>query len=167
MDRHSIRKGGLGHVTQFYHSGHAVGRVDHPGHGEKVGQMLILEKAESSRSSGTLGEVAGEALPHLVLVGQLGRGEEDEWTGFADGQPGICTDSVQLIQRATCATYLVGSLGAGLRAKSKSNPIFATFWLCPLSMFCNLSKHQFSHLYNGDIMPTSQHCDENQRRCCE
>lgn len=58
--------------------------------------------------------------------------------------------TLQLIQCATCAIYLVGSVGAGSRAKSKSNPISGTSWLCPLSMFHKLSKHQFSHLYNGD-----------------
>lgn len=40
--------------------------------------MLILEKTESNRGRGTLGEETREALPHLVLVGQLGRGEEGE-----------------------------------------------------------------------------------------
>lgn len=63
--------------------------------------------------------------------------------------------TLQLIQRATSAAYLAGSVGAGLRAKSKSHPISATSWLCPLSTFHKLSKHQFSHLYNGDIMPIS------------
>lgn len=63
--------------------------------------------------------------------------------------------TLQLIQRATSAAYLAGSVGAGLRAKSKSHPISATSWLCPLSTFHKLSKHQFSHLYDGDIMPIS------------
>ena len=36
--------------------------------------------------------------------------------------------TLQLIQRATSAAYLAGSVGAGLRAKSKSHPISATSW---------------------------------------
>ena len=45
--------------------------------------------------------------------------------------------TLQLIQRATSAAYLAGSVGAGLRAKSKSHPISATSWLCPLARSTN------------------------------
>ena len=39
--------------------------------------MLILERNEISISRGTLAEVAGETMPHFILVGQLCKGEED------------------------------------------------------------------------------------------